>query len=119
MATWNTEVMAVQNGTEVSTDTHEIIEYEVIEHTTGTYTTKHKAIGATGAEIGFVYAVNDDGTYGKQLLPLLANLLILVAPLLLPLVMLLLVTSLFLTQEKPPTQPKRLLLIPKLFPLPY
>lgn len=67
MATWNTEVMAIQNGTEVSTGSQNIVEYEVIEHNTGnSYTTKHTPIGATGAEIGFVYAVNDDGTYGKK-----------------------------------------------------
>ena len=67
MATWNTEVMAIQNGTEVSTGSQEIVEYEVIEHTTNnTYTTKHIPVGAAGSEIGFVYAVNDDGTYGKK-----------------------------------------------------
>ena len=66
MATWNTEVMAVQNGTAVSTGSQEIVEYEVLEHTTGSYTLKHTPIGVTGAEIGFVYAVNDDGTYGKK-----------------------------------------------------
>lgn len=67
MATWNTEVMAIQNGTEVSTTSHEIVEYEVIEHSTGnTYKTKHTAIGATGSEIGFIYAINDDGTYGQR-----------------------------------------------------
>lgn len=66
MATWNTEVMAIQNGTEVSTGTQEIVEYEVIEHTTGTYKTKHTPIGVSGSEIGFVYAVNEDGTYGTK-----------------------------------------------------
>lgn len=66
MATWNTEVMAIQNGTEVSTGTQEIVEYEVIEHTTGTYKTKHNPIGVSGSEIGFVYAVNEDGTYGTK-----------------------------------------------------
>lgn len=66
MATWNTEVMAIQNGTEVSTGAHEIVEYEVIEHTTGAYKPKHTPIGVSGFEIGFVYAVNDDGTYGKR-----------------------------------------------------
>ena len=67
MATWNTEVMAVQNGTEVSIGSQEIVEYEVIEHsTTNTYKTKHKAIGVSGSEIGFVYVINDDGTYGKK-----------------------------------------------------
>ena len=66
MATWNTEVMAIQNGTQVSTGAHEIVEYEVIEHTTGAYKPKHTPIGVSGSEIGFVYAVNDDGTYGKR-----------------------------------------------------
>lgn len=66
MATWNTEVMAIQNGTEVSTGAHEIVEYEVIEYTTGAYKPKHTPIGVSGSEIGFVYAVNDDGTYGKR-----------------------------------------------------
>ena len=67
MATWNTEVMAIQNGTEVSTGTQAITEYEVVEAITGnTYATKFKALGATGAEIGYVYALNEDGTYGKK-----------------------------------------------------
>jgi hypothetical protein len=67
MATWNTEVLAIQNGTEVSTGAQDIVEYEVIEHvSSGSYTLTHKAEGATGAEIGFVYAVNEDGTYGKK-----------------------------------------------------
>lgn len=67
MATWNTQVMAIQNGTEVYTGAIEVTEHDIIEPTsTGAYITEHKAIGATGSEIGFVYQVNDDGTYGKQ-----------------------------------------------------
>lgn len=66
MATWNTEVMAVQNGTAVSTGSQEITEYEVIPNSTGGYKTKYTPIGTTGSEIGYVYAVNDDGTYGKK-----------------------------------------------------
>ena len=66
MATWNTEVMAIQNGTEVDTGSHEIVEYEVLPHTTGAYKPTHTPIGVSGSEIGFVYAVNEDGTYGKK-----------------------------------------------------
>lgn len=67
MATWNTEVMAIQNGTEISTGAQEVTEYEIIGHSTGaSYTMKHKAIGVTGKEIGYVYELKEDGTYGKR-----------------------------------------------------
>jgi hypothetical protein len=75
VATFNTEVMAIQNGTEIVTDSHEITNYEMIE-ATGTiekpvFKTSKKAIGTTssgesnGDEINFVYILNNDGTYGE------------------------------------------------------
>lgn len=65
VATWNTDVLAVQNGTEVVTDSHEITYYDVIQGKSGAFNTKFTAVGATGAEIGFVYKVESDGTYSK------------------------------------------------------
>ena len=66
-ATWNTEVMAAQNGTEVITGATEVIEYDVISYDADNgYKTKFAAIGATGTEIGFVYQLNADGTQGKR-----------------------------------------------------
>lgn len=67
-ATWNTEVMAIQNGTEVYTGVLEVTEHDIITPSdSGTYTTEYTAIGAAGSEIGYVYIVNEDGTYGKEL----------------------------------------------------
>lgn len=65
-ATWNTEVMAAQNGTEVVTGATEVIEYDIISYNAASdnFATKFTAIGATGAELGFVYVLNADGTYG-------------------------------------------------------
>lgn len=67
LATWNTDVLAVQNGTEVYTGSKQITYYETIKGTdTGTFATKFTAIGATGAEIGSLFKVNNDGTYGAK-----------------------------------------------------
>lgn len=64
VATWNTEVMAIQNGTEVVTGSTEITYYDTITvGAGGAATTKFKAIGAEGSEISFVYKVKNDGTY--------------------------------------------------------
>ena len=64
VATWNTEVMAIQNGTEVVTGSTEITYYDTITvGAGGTATTKFKAIGAEGSEVSFVYKVKNDGTY--------------------------------------------------------
>lgn len=67
VATWNTEVMAIQNGTQVYTGATQVTEYdnEIVTTATSTAATKYKAIGATGSEIGIIYKLNDDGTYGK------------------------------------------------------
>ena len=69
-ATYNTEVMALQNGTEVATGSQELTVYDVITaggtSTAPTFKTKFKAIGTENEEIGFVYIVNADGTYGHQ-----------------------------------------------------
>lgn len=69
-ATFNTEVMAIQNGTELDTGAQTITYYDVIE-VTGTPDTDgvklHQTpVGAAGKEIGYVYILNSDGTYGKS-----------------------------------------------------
>ena len=65
-ATFNTEVMAIQNGTEIATGSTEITYYDTITSTGGTWTTTFKAVGDEGSEIGFIYLLNEDGTYGTQ-----------------------------------------------------
>lgn len=63
MATWNTDVLATQNGTEVFTGSSSVTYYDVIEKKDGAFKTKFTAVGKVGAEIGRVYKVADDGTY--------------------------------------------------------
>lgn len=65
-ATFNTEVMAIQNGTEIDTGSTTITYYDTITSTDGgsTWKTKYEAQGTAGQEIGFIYILNDDGTYG-------------------------------------------------------
>lgn len=66
MATWNTEVMATQNGVKIEEGVDSVTYYDVMEASSaGVLKTKYKALGATGAEIGFLYKVADDGTYEK------------------------------------------------------
>lgn len=69
-ATFNTEVMAIQNGTEINIDSHEITAYDVIDIGSEDVSVAgvklhHTPVGAAGNEISFVYLVNSDGTYGK------------------------------------------------------
>lgn len=65
VATFNTDVLAAQNGTEVVTGSTDITYYDVITvGESGTVTTKFKATGTTGSEISFIYKLNNDGTYG-------------------------------------------------------
>jgi len=67
LATWNTDVLAVQNGTEVFTGSTNITWYDTIQGGTGkTFATKFTAIGATGSEIGSLYKLEQDGTYGTK-----------------------------------------------------
>ena len=65
VATFNTEVLAIQNGTEVVTGSTPITYYDVIEADGGKYKTKFTATGTAGSEIKFVYIVGADGTYSK------------------------------------------------------
>ena len=66
VATFNTEVLAIQNGTEVVTGSTPITYYDVIEADNDKkYKTKFKATGTANKEIGFVYIVGADGTYSK------------------------------------------------------
>lgn len=65
-ATFNTEVLAIQNGTEVVTGSTPITYYEVIEaDSSKEYKTTFKAVGTANEEIKFVYIVGSDGTYTK------------------------------------------------------
>lgn len=67
LATWNTDVLAMQNGQEVKRGITEITYYDVIQaDSEGHFKTKHTAVGTAGNEIGFVYALDDDGTYNKS-----------------------------------------------------
>ena len=66
VATWNTEVMAAQGGTELATGATEVVEYDIISYnTTDGYKTKFAAIGDAGEELSFVYILNNDGTQGE------------------------------------------------------
>ena len=66
VATWNVDVMAAQNGTEIVTGATDVVEYDIITLTTDSDTalTKYTAEGTAGSEIGFVYILDDDGTTG-------------------------------------------------------
>lgn len=64
-ATWNTDVLAVQSGTEVYRGSTDITYYDVMQPVDGVYTTKFTAIGSTNMELGYVYIVSNDGTYSK------------------------------------------------------
>ena len=67
VATFNTDVLALQNGTEVARGSTEITYYDtIIVGAEGKVHTKFKAIGAANAEIGFLYKVNSDGTYATS-----------------------------------------------------
>ena len=63
VATFNTDVLAMQNGTEVYTGSTSITYYDTIEAESGTYKTKFTATGTAGSEILFVYIVSN--TYNK------------------------------------------------------
>ena len=65
VATFNTDVLAAQNGTEVVTGSTDITYYDVITvGASGAASTKFKAIGTAGSEISYIYKLNSDGTYG-------------------------------------------------------
>lgn len=63
-ATMNTDVLAVQNGTEVESGNTLVTYYDIIEvGAEGKASTKFKAQGKAGAELSYVYKVKNDGTY--------------------------------------------------------
>lgn len=66
MATWNTTVMAAQNGTELVTGAVSITEKEVIAVSGGNYYTKFAPQGTAGAEIGYAYLVGEDGSLAAE-----------------------------------------------------
>lgn len=66
-ATFDTDVLAVQNGTEVYQGSTEITKYEAFQVTNAeSITTKFTAIGTAGAEIGYVYKLDNSGTIIAQ-----------------------------------------------------
>ena len=66
-ATFDTDVLAVQNGTEVYQGSTEITKYEAFQVTDASnIATKFKAIGEAGAEIGYVYKLDNSGTIIAQ-----------------------------------------------------
>lgn len=62
-ATWNTEVMAAQNGAVIDETVESVTHYDVIQAgENGVLKTTYTALGTAGTEIGFLYKLNDDGT---------------------------------------------------------
>lgn len=67
VATWNTDVMATQNGSVVETGSTQVTKYEEIEKTSdGKWETQFTALGTAGSEIGHLYVVGNDGSYIKE-----------------------------------------------------
>jgi len=59
--------MAIQNGTEIVTGSHDITYYDVITiPESGAIKTTHTAKGTAGSEIGYIYTMNTDGTYDHK-----------------------------------------------------
>ena len=66
-ATWNTGVMGIQIGSEIATGSNtNAIYYDVITTASSATKTKYQAQGDAGKEIGVIYKLNDDGTYGDK-----------------------------------------------------
>lgn len=70
-ATFNTEVMALQNGTEVANGSANITKYEILTAGESVASdgvlTSETAEGTTNEEIGYAYIVANDGTFEKEL----------------------------------------------------
>lgn len=65
-ASWNTHVLALQNGTEVVTGSNKnAVKYDTLKVASNKATTTFKALGTAGGEIGFVNVI--DATNGKIL----------------------------------------------------
>lgn len=71
-ATFNTEVMALQNGTEVANGSADITKYEILtagaDVATAGILTSETAKGTANEEIGYAYIVANDGTFEKELI---------------------------------------------------
>ena len=66
-AVWNTGVMGIQIGSEISTgSTKDVIYYDTITTTSAGTKTKYQAQGKAGEEIGRLYKLNADGTFGQE-----------------------------------------------------
>lgn len=66
-ATFNMEILAIQNGTEVYNGSTDITYYDEIDSDdSGEFHTRFTAQGAVGSEIGWLYVINEDGSYGKS-----------------------------------------------------
>lgn len=68
-ATWNTDVVATQVGTTTIIGSNKnAVKYEIKEVSTADeITTTFTALGTVGAEIGFVYILNSDGSFKTTL----------------------------------------------------
>lgn len=65
-ASWNTSILALQNGTEVVTGSNtNAVKYDMLKVATDKTTTTFKALGTVGNEIGFINVI--DATNGKVL----------------------------------------------------
>lgn len=65
-ATWNSDLLATQNGTTVYDGSSQVTYYDIISaNAAGKYYTKFTAVGSTNNEITYLYVLNDDGTYAK------------------------------------------------------
>ena len=66
VATWNTEVMALQNGTIIDTGANKVNYYDtIVVGADGKVATKFKAEGIEGGELGFIYKLAADGTIAE------------------------------------------------------
>lgn len=66
-ATWNTGVMGIQIGSEIATGANKnAVYYDVITTAASKVKTKYQAQGDAGKEIGTIYKLNADGTYGEK-----------------------------------------------------
>ena len=62
-ATFNIDVMAQQNGSEIEEGVSSVTTYDIMTvGTDGALATKFTALGVTGQEIGKIYKLDDDGT---------------------------------------------------------
>jgi hypothetical protein len=65
-ATWNTTVMAAQNGTDIVIGSNkETVKYDVKTIASNKAVSSFKALGTVGAEVIYAYVLNADGSLGS------------------------------------------------------